>query len=200
MAPTTAKQWKLRQKPHGMPVLKGSEATFELTKTTFKEPRDGEVLVKTVYLSNDPAQRSWISPTSDPDRAYLPPLQVGDTMRAMGIGKVVESHDNKLNIGSLVMGRMGWSEYSVHPAQNLILLDPPKGLRETHFLGGLGLPGLTAYYALKEIVELKKTDVIVVSAAAGAVGSMVIQVAKKVLGCGTVGFMLIFAYSKQTRS
>ncbi|KPI34417.1 2-alkenal (NADP(+)-dependent) [Cyphellophora attinorum] len=186
MAPTTTKQWKLRQKPHGMPVLEGSEQTFELTTTTLNEPQDGEVLVQTVYLSNDPAQRSWISPSVDPDRAYLPPLQPGDTMRALGIGSVIESRDDKLEVGSLVVGRMGWSEYSVHPAQNLVMLDPPEGLRETHFLGGLGLPGLTAYYALKEIVELKKTDTIVVSAAAGAVGSMVVQIAKKVLGCGRV--------------
>lgn len=186
MTTITTKQWRLRKKPYGMPVLSGDDATFELGETTFEAPRKGQVLIQTVYLSNDPAQRSWISPLSDPDRSYLPPLQPGDAMRALGIGRVVASRNDDLPVGALVLGRMGWSEFSVHDAERMMRINAPEGLRETHFLGALGLPGFTAYYGLAEIVKLQRSDIVVVSAAAGAVDSMVVQIAKKVLGCRKV--------------
>ncbi|OQV03455.1 hypothetical protein CLAIMM_08498 [Cladophialophora immunda] len=182
MAITTTKQWRLRKKPYSTPVLEGEDCTFELVTAPLDELQDGQVLLKTVYLSNDPAQRSWISPLSDPERSYLPPLEPGDPMRALGIGEVVESTSDALPAGTLVLARTGWSEFSVHDAGGLTSIRAPEGLRETHFLGALGLPGFTAYYALTQIVDLDRSDVLVVSAAAGAVGSMVVQIANKVIG------------------
>lgn len=187
MAPTTTtKQWVLREQPYGTAVLTGEARTFEMTTTKLPARGASQVLLKTVFLSNDPAQRSWISPLGDPRRTYLPPIQPGEQMRALGLARVVESDTPDLPCGTLVLGRTGWSEYSVQDANGLTPIKPPDGLQETHFLGALGLPGFTAYYALTEIVKLVGSDVLVVSAAAGAVGSMVIQIAKKVIGCGKV--------------
>jgi NADPH-dependent curcumin reductase CurA len=186
MAATATKRWILREKPFGVPVVSGEKSTFELTTATLPALQDNQVLLKTVFLSNDPAQRSWISPLSDPRRSYLPPLEPGEPMRSLGLGRVVESRSADMRPDTLVLARTGWSEFSVHDAQTLTPIKPPAGLRETHFLGALGLPGFTAYYALTQIVGLGKPDILVVSAAAGAVGSMVVQIAKKVLGCGKV--------------
>lgn len=107
-------------------------------------------------------------------------------MKAMGISRVVESRSSSIPTGSLVTGLPGWAEYSIDDAKNVYPLDPQPGLPETHFLGALGLPGLTAYYALYEIVKASSKDAIVVSGAAGAVGSMVVQIAKKMIGCRKV--------------
>lgn len=125
-------------------------------------------------------------PLSDPKRFYVQPLEPGDYMRALGIGKVIESRSDTLRVDTLVLARTGWSELSIHDASTLTPLKAPNGLHETHFMGALGLPGFTAYYALSEILKLQKSDFVVVSAAAGAVGSMVVQIAKKVLGCAKV--------------
>lgn len=182
----TTKRWLLRQKPYGLPVISGENSTFELKTTTLGALQDNQVCLKTVYLSNDPAQRSWISPLSDPKRFYVQPLEPGDYMRALGIGKVIESRSDTLRVDTLVLARTGWSELSIHDASTLTPLKAPNGLHETHFMGALGLPGFTAYYALSEILKLQKSDFVVVSAAAGAVGSMVVQIAKKVLGCAKV--------------
>lgn len=184
---TTTKQWVLRKKPYGPPILTGEESTFELRTTTLPTLQQNQVLLQTIYLSNDPAQRSWISPLSDSERSYLPPIEPGDPMRSLGLGRVVESESHDLPIDTLVLGRTGWSQFSVHNAQGLTPIKLSTGLRETSFLGALGLPGFTAYYALAQIVHLEKSDVLVVSAAAGAVGNMVVQIAKKVLGCAKVG-------------
>ncbi|KIY02783.1 uncharacterized protein Z520_01248 [Fonsecaea multimorphosa CBS 102226] len=183
---TATKQWRLRKKPYSTPVLEGEDSTFELVTAPLDSLKEGQVLLKAVYLSNDPAQRSWISPLSDPERSYLPPLEPGDPMRSLGIGEVVESRSDAFPVGTLVVAITGWSEFSIHDTEGLTPLRAPEGLRETHFLGALGLPGFTAYYALTQIVDLKKSNVLVVSAAAGAVGSMVVQIAKKVLGCKKV--------------
>ncbi|OAL31207.1 hypothetical protein AYO22_01240 [Fonsecaea multimorphosa] len=190
---TATKQWRLRKKPYSTPVLEGEDSTFELVTAPLDSLKEGQVLLKAVYLSNDPAQRSWISPLSDPERSYLPPLEPGDPMRSLGIGEVVESRSDAFPVGTLVVAITGWSEFSIHDTEGLTPLRAPEGLRETHFLGALGLPGFTAYYALTQIVDLKKSNVLVVSAAAGAVGSMVVQIAKKVLGSNVRAQVIGFA-------
>ncbi|KAK5800487.1 hypothetical protein VI817_002699 [Penicillium citrinum] len=174
------------KKPYGSSILDGENPTFTSEIVNIPELGDGQVLLKTVYLSNDPAQRTWISPLANPERLYLPPVQLGETMKAMGISRVVESRSSSIPTGSLVTGLPGWTEYSIDDAKNVYPLNPQPGLPETHFLGSLGLPGLTAYYALYEIVKASSKDAIVVSGAAGAVGSMVVQIAKKMIGCRKV--------------
>lgn len=184
--PTKSQQWVLREKPYSEPVLGGDESTFALNIADIPALKDGQVLLKTLYLSNDPAQRAWISPLAQAERLYLPPVQVGEPMKSMGIARVVESRNPNIKPGALVTGNPGWTEYSVDDGANVSAIDPHPGLPETHFLGALGLPGFTAYYALTQIVKATSKDAIVVSGAAGAVGSMVVQIAKKMIGCRKV--------------
>lgn len=184
--PTKPKQWVLREKPFGEPILNGDEPTFALKEADMPTLKEGQVLLQTLYLSNDPAQRSWISPLARPERLYLPPVQVGEPMKSMGIAKVVQSRSPDVPEGSLVTGNPGWTEYSVDDAKNVALIHTQDGLPVTHFLGALGLPGFTAYYALMQVVKATPGDAIVVSGAAGAVGTMAVQIAKKMIGCRKV--------------
>lgn len=185
-APTQSQSWTLREKPYGEPILHGNNPTFVLKTVEIPPLKDGQVLLKTLYLSNDPAQRSWISPLAQPERLYLPPVQVGESMKSMGIAEIVKSRSADIPEGSLVIGFPGWTEYSIDDASNVSVIETQPGLPVTHFLGSLGLPGLTAYYALTQIVKATPSDAIVVSGAAGAVGTMVVQIAKKMIGCRKV--------------
>ncbi|XHG08679.1 hypothetical protein AWENTII_011773 [Aspergillus wentii] len=144
------------------------------------------LLLKTLYLSNDPAQRGWISPNADPARLYVPPVPTGAVMRSTGIAEVIESLSPSHPPGSLVFAVTNWSEYTVVHEGEVQRITPVDGLGVTHFLGSLGLPGLTAYYGLKEVVKTTSEDVVVVSGAAGATGGMAVQIAKRILGCKRV--------------
>lgn len=185
-SPVITKRWVLRHKPYSEPVLDGPMSTFTQDTAELPALKDGEVLLKTLYLSNDPAQRSWISPLAKPERLYLPPVQVGEPMKSMGIAQVVESRSSNVAVGSLVTAFPGWTEYSIDDAGNVSVIEPQAGLSVTHFLGALGLPGFTAYYALTQIVKAADKDAIVISGAAGAVGNMAVQIAKKMIGCRKV--------------
>ncbi|KAL1846645.1 quinone oxidoreductase [Paecilomyces lecythidis] len=184
--PTKTQCWLLKEKPFGLPQLGGDHPTFVKDVADIPRLKDNQVLLKTVYLSNDPAQRVWISPLADPARLYLPPVNVGEVMKSMGIMEVIESKSAKIQKGTLVTGNPGWTEYSVDYAENLMPIHPPAGLPVTHFLGALGLPAFTAYYALTQVVNASKEDAIVISGAAGAVGNMAVQLAKKTIGCRKV--------------
>jgi NADPH-dependent curcumin reductase CurA len=187
MAPTSARSWVLANKPEGLPVLDGANATFKLEIRDLPELKDGQVLLKTLFLSNDPAQRGWIDPFIKPERLYTTPVKVNTPMHSRGIAEVVESKSSELPKGSIVTGSVGWSEYVVLDAKTCNpIAELPGGLSMTHYLGALGLTGMTAWYGLKVISEAKESDVVVVSGAAGATGSMVVQFAKKVIGCKTV--------------
>ena len=168
-----AKQWLLNKKPVGTPTFDGSsEATFKLVETNLPDPKDDELLLKSLYLSNDPAQRTWIDPHIDPIRMYAPPLDEGTPMRARGLAEVVESKSSKYSKGDTVIATVNWSEYAVLPARDVQPAgDLPGGLNKTHYLGALGLTGLTAWYGLVDTVNTSKEDVVVVSGAAGATGS-----------------------------
>ncbi|OJD34548.1 nad-binding protein [Diplodia corticola] len=185
--PTQTRQWVLNRTIVGEPVLDGPNATFSIKTVDLPPVKDGQVLLRTKFLSNDPAQRGWISPHKSPDRLYVPPVQAGDTMRAGAIAEVVDSKSSSLAKGALVQTyAAGWSEYVVQDAAGLQPLQDIPGVSPTHYLGALGLTGLTAYYGTKIIAEAKPDDVLVVSGAAGATGSMVVQIAKKLIGCKTV--------------
>ncbi|EOA83527.1 uncharacterized protein SETTUDRAFT_94784 [Exserohilum turcica Et28A] len=182
------RQWVVAKHPHADPVLEGEDATFKLQTTTLPAPGPDEVLIKTLYFSNDPAQRGWLDPTIEPERLYVPPVQKGEVMRSGAIAQVVESNAASLSKGQLVVGTVGWTEYAVVPAKAVraIQADESAGIRPTHFVGALGGTGLTAYYGLMDIARASPSDTVVVSGAAGATGSMVVQLAKHVVGCKRV--------------
>lgn len=188
MAGQETRQWVLSTPPSGEPVLEGDKATFKLQTTTLPAPGPDEVLIKLLYFSNDPAQRGWLDPTIEPERLYVPPVKVGEVMRSMGIGEIVTSNADSLKPGQLVMGTFGWTEYTVLPAKTVrpVHADESAGIRPTHFIGALGGTGLTAYYGLIDIARASPSDTVVVSGAAGATGSMVVQLAKNVVGCKRV--------------
>jgi NADPH-dependent curcumin reductase CurA len=140
------------------------------------------------YMSNDPAQRAWIQGDLEEGRLYTEPVRKGDVMRAFGVCEVVESNADNLKTGQLVIATTGWSEYAVLDAKECRPIQPNEsaGIRATHFIGALGGPGATAYYGLLDIVKTTADDTVVISGAAGATGSMAIQIAKHVIGCKKV--------------
>ncbi|KAH7408684.1 hypothetical protein DE146DRAFT_646936 [Phaeosphaeria sp. MPI-PUGE-AT-0046c] len=188
MSGQQTRQWVLSNPPSSDPVLDGPDSTFSLKSTTLSSPGADQVLLKTLYLSNDPAQRGWIQKDMDPERLYTAPVLKGEVMRSYAIAEVVESNASALEKGQLVMGSFGWTEYAVVDAKDArpIQPDAAAGIRATHFIGALGGPGLTAYNGLVDVARATKDDVVVVSGAAGATGSIVVQLAKNVLGCKKV--------------
>lgn len=137
--------------------------------------KDGQVIFQTLYLSVDPAMRGWLNPT----RSYLPPVGIGAVMRGQGIGLIVASKSKKYPVGTYAKAMCGWAEYAVlDDNKDIEPLDLPQGAVLTDELGVLGITGLTAYFGLLEIGQIKKGDFVVVSGAAGATGSVVGQIAK----------------------
>ncbi|KAF2248471.1 NAD(P)-binding protein [Trematosphaeria pertusa] len=188
MSGQQTRQWILANPPTKDPILSGPNATFNLETTTLPSPGANQVLVKTLYLSNDPAQRAWIQLNTDPARLYTTPVTKGEVMRAFGVCEVVESNAPNLKPGQLVSCVPGWSEYAVLDAKDCRPIQPDEkaGIRPTHFIGALGGPGLTAYYGLVDVVRAQPEDAVVVSGAAGATGNMVVQIAKHIVGCRRV--------------
>ncbi|RMX86478.1 hypothetical protein D0869_03066 [Hortaea werneckii] len=183
----TTRQWILAQKPSDLPKLEGPDATFKLKETELPPLNDNEVLVKTAYLSNDPAHLGWISPGIDANRLYTAPVKEGTAMHARALAEVVESKSSNFKKGDWVLASTGWSEYANVPAATTQPApELPGGLSKTHYLGALGLTGLTAYMGLVEVVRTTKDDIVVVSGAAGATGSMCVQICKHILGCKKV--------------
>jgi NADPH-dependent curcumin reductase CurA len=157
-----------------------------LKEKTLQELGASQVLLKTLYLSNDPAQRVWISKIAHPERFYVPPVAIGHTMRAGAICEVVQSNSEKFGPGALVKCPVGWTELSVQEASHCTPIPSGGELGVTQFLGALGTTGLTAYYGLVEVAKARAGEVVVVSGAAGATGSMAVQIAKKILKCRKV--------------
>lgn len=151
--------------------------TFTIQSQPLPDPsslKDGEVLFQTLYLSLDPAMRSWLNPT----RSYIAPVQVGEVMRGYGIGIVKASKSSKFPAGSYASGMCGWAEFAILKDKHLESLDLPKGAVPTDVLSVLGMTGLTAYFGILDVGQVKKGDFVVVSGAAGATGSVVGQIAK----------------------
>jgi NADPH-dependent curcumin reductase CurA len=187
MALTTSRHWILAKKTTDHPMLSGADATFRLVTKPVRPLQDGEVLVKVQCLSNDPAQRLWIDPNITPDRLYTQPVEVDDTMASYAaISQFVESKSNSLSIGALVSAATGWCEYVVMPADECMPIIVPDGVTPIDSVGLFGLAGVTAYYGLVDIAQTGAEDAIVISGAAGAVGSMAVQIAKNMLGCKKV--------------
>jgi NADPH-dependent curcumin reductase len=170
-------QVRLAARPVGLP----KDSDWEHTEEPVADPGDGEVLVKVKYLSLDPAMRGWMNDA----RSYVPPVGIGEIMRAGGCGEVIASRHPGFERGDHVTGITGIQEYAVLGGDAVIKVDPQVAPLPVH-IGTLGMPGLTAYFGLLEIGKPQPGDTVVVSGAAGAVGSVVGQIAK-IKGCRAVG-------------
>lgn len=174
---STTKTINLKNRPQGKPEL----TDFELTTTEIPELKDGEVLVKTKYVSVDPYLRGRM--TDAP--SYIPPFQIDQPISSGMIAEVLESKDSKFKEGDMVTGMLAWKETQVAKTKGLMKVDPDKAPLSA-YLGVLGLTGLTAYLGLMEIGKPKSGETLIVSGAAGAVGSVVGQIGK-ILGLRVVG-------------
>lgn len=142
---------------------------------------DGQFLVRIRYVSLDPAMRGWMNDI----RSYVAPVRIGEVMRAFGLGVVVESRHPKYHEGDHVTGLFGVQDYAVSDGDGVTVVDP--GLAPLpRYLGALGVPGLTAYFGVLEVARAREGETVVVSGAAGAVGSVAGQIAKR-LGCRVIG-------------
>jgi NADPH-dependent curcumin reductase CurA len=166
----------LRARPIGPP----KPDDFELVEGAAVEPGDGEVLVRQRYLSLDPAMRGWMT-----DRAsYVPPVGLGEVMRGFGVGEVVRSGTEAFRAGEAVVGLFGWQRFATLEAGQVDRV--PDGIELPLLLGPLGVSGLTAHIGLLEIGQPREGETVLISAGAGAVGSMVGQIAR-IKGCRAVG-------------
>ncbi|MEO1263121.1 MAG: NADP-dependent oxidoreductase [Bacteroidota bacterium] len=171
------KQIIFTKRPVGLP----DATSFELKEAAIPEPGDGEILVEQYYISLDPAMRGWMNDS----KSYIPPVQIGEVMRAGAAGKVLKSNNPKFTEGDYVYGWGGVQQYSVSDGKTFYKVD--KSLVPLPvYTGTLGMPGMTAYFGILEVGKIKEGDIVLVSGAAGAVGSIVGQIAK-IKGCHVVG-------------
>jgi NADPH-dependent curcumin reductase CurA len=171
------KEIRLASRPTAMPV----PDNFKIVDADVRPLNDGEVLVRTLYISVDPYLRGRMRE----GRSYVPPFEVGQVIESGVVGEVVESRAPEFQPGDIVTGMLGWRLYNVAKAAGLRKIDP-RVAPVTTALGVLGMPGLTAYFGLLDIGQPKTGETVVVSGAAGAVGMTVCQIAK-IKGCRTVG-------------
>ncbi len=171
------RQFRLASRPQG----KVRREDFDLVEEPAREPGEGELLLETQYVSLDPAMRGWMAE----GRSYIPPVQIGEVMRAAVVGRVIESRGERFAAGEHVSGWLGVQDHPTCAQDAVFAVDPDRAPLTT-YLGALGMPGMTAYFGLLDVGEAKEGDTVVVSGAAGAVGSVVGQIAK-IKGCRVVG-------------
>ncbi len=171
------KQIKLTKRPVGMP----DESTWTLETNPIPSPKEGEFLLKQEYISLDPAMRGWMNDV----KSYIPPVQIGEVMRAGSIGTIIESKHPEFKVGDVVSGWGGVQQYDVSNGQGYFKVDANLAPMPV-YIGTLGMPGMTAYFGILEVGKIKEGDVVLVSGAAGAVGSVVGQIAK-IKGCTVIG-------------
>jgi NADPH-dependent curcumin reductase CurA len=179
-APVATTQRVIKMAAHPAGALQDGD--FEVVDAPVPEPAEGEALVRTLYLSLDPAIRVWMNGID----TYVPGIQVGDVMRAGGLGEVVQSRSPAYAEGDLVFGMMQWSEYCVARAGPDGMMTLPRQDPITAFLSVYGVTGLTAYFGMLDVAHPREGETVVVSGAAGAVGSVAGQIGK-ILGCRVVG-------------
>jgi NADPH-dependent curcumin reductase CurA len=172
-----SRQVLLAARPSGAP----RPSDFQLVEVDVRQPGPGEILVRNIYMSVDPYMRGRMNEK----QTYAPAWQVGQPADGRAVGEVVTSHNPGLPVGALVASNLGWREHFVSSGEGVLVIDrslaPPSA-----FLGVLGVPGFTGWYGLKEIGKPRAGETLVVSGAAGATGSLVVQIGK-ILGCRVVG-------------
>ena len=175
------RSWKLKRRPKGII----NEKDLELVSEEVPQITDGQILAKTIYFSLDPTNRIWMS---DIDQ-YMEPVEIGDVMRAGGsLAVVEETKVSHIKVGDIIQGGMhgGWQEYFIVPGEEASAISLTESIPLTALISVLGFTGPTAYFGFLDIGKPKKGETVVVSAAAGAVGSIVCQIAK-IKGCYVVG-------------
>ena len=168
---------KLARRPKGMVVRED----FRVEDGPVPEPGDNQFRVKIGYISLDPAMRGWINDT----KSYVPPVAIGETMRGYSAGIVDKSNNPAFKAGDAVQGLFGVQQYAISDGARVVKVDTSQAPLQ-RWIGGLGMPGWTAYFGLLEVGQPKAGETVVVSAASGAVGSIVGQIAK-IKGCRAVG-------------
>ncbi|MGZ4587734.1 MAG: NADP-dependent oxidoreductase [Mycobacteriaceae bacterium] len=171
------RQVRLAQRPVGRP----DDSTWEVTSEPIPEPADGQFTVRVDYVSLDPAMRGWLNDI----RSYVPPVGIGEVMRAHAVGRVSASKNAAYPVGQMVSGNFGVCEYALSDGAGVLAVDEALAPGPT-WLGALGFPGMTAYFGLMDVGRLKEGDTVVISGAAGAVGSIAGQIAK-LKGCKVIG-------------
>lgn len=165
------RQWRLLARPQAQV----EDRHFEWAETAIPEPDDGEILVQVLYLSFDPTQRGWLNDVP----SYVPPVKLGEVMRAGAIGRVIESRNPEYREGDLVQGTFGWQEYCATSGSGVFPVSKvPENIPPTYCLSVLGITGLTAYFGMQRIARPAAGDTVVVSGAAGATGSVAGQIAR----------------------
>ena len=164
------RQIVLASRPSGWPTA----ANFALTEADRPQLADGQIRVRNLFMSVDPYMRGRMNDAE----SYVPPFRLGKPLEGGAIGTVIESRSPELNVGALVLHMLGWRDEAVLPAGQARKVTATKGLSPSAYLGVLGMPTLTAYVGLLDIAAMKPGDVVFVSGAAGAVGSMAGQIAK----------------------
>jgi len=178
--PLINRQLRLKTRPEG----RVGREHFDLVEQPVPELKDGEVLVHTLYLSMDPTNRVWMRDIPQ----YLPPVAIGEVMRALGLGRVVASRSSRYAEGDLVQGLTGWQDYLVlhEDTPGYVRLPGDPGIPLPTLLGAAGMSGVTAYYGMTDIAPVQPGETLVVSAAAGSVGSIAGQIGK-IMGARVVG-------------
>ena len=172
------RQVRLKARPSGIPQAEH----FEIVETPIPEPSEGQVLIRNLFLSIEPAMRGWVSSVGN----YAEPVPLGGVMRSFTVGRVAASRDPQFSPGDFVTGLFGWQDYAAVDGSEVQRRITDTDIPVSTALGVLGINGLTAYFALLELGQPKANETVVVSTAAGAVGSCVGQIAK-IQGCRTVG-------------
>jgi hypothetical protein len=178
MQPRVNRQVRLKSRPRGIPEA----GHFEIVAAPMREPGENEILIRNIFLSAEPAMRGWVSAVAN----YSEPVAIGAVMRAPAVGRIEASRHSDFQPGEFVTGMFGWQEYATVDANAIQRKIVETDLPVSTALGVLGLNGLTAYFALLDIGQPRSGETVVVSTAAGAVGSCVGQIAK-IEGCRTVG-------------
>jgi NADPH-dependent curcumin reductase CurA len=172
----TNQAWRLAARPAGAVTAE----TWAWREEPVAEVAEGQFLVENLYLSLDPAMRGWLSEA----RSYIAPVAVGDVMRAVGAGRVIESRHAQFPVGAHVTGLFGVQRFAISDGRGVQAVDPSLAPLPV-WLGALGLPGLTAWFGLTDVAEMKAGDTVLVSGAAGAVGSVAGQIAA-LSGCKAI--------------
>jgi len=163
------------------PTGAADDSTWELVSNPIPEIEEGQMLIKQHYVSLDPAMRGWMNNS----KSYIAPMEIGSVMRAGSVGEIIESKHSKFKVGQYVAGTGGVQQYTVTDGEGYYPVDP-KMAPLPNYIGTLGMTGMTAYFGITEVGKIKEGDVVLVSGAAGAVGSVVGQVAK-IKGCTVIG-------------